>query len=145
MGRILKPYLTAISRKKESTPVRWLIDQGLIVGDVLDYGCGHGKCAEVMGADKYDPYHHRVKLTKKYDTITCNYVLNVITPEEGELVIEKIKNLLNDDGTAYITVRRDVKGEVKTVKNTRQIHIELDYPSIRKTSTYEIYKVKKGK
>ena len=122
MARQLKPYLTAIPRVKAGMPVRWLLNQGLIIGDALDYGCGHGKCAEIMGADKYDPYHYRVKPPKdEYDTITCNYVLNVLSEEEGELVINKIKGYLKEDGIAYISVRRDVDKEVYTSKKTTQV------------------------
>lgn len=143
MARQLKPYMTAISRTEPSEPVRWLVENGYIEGEVLDYGCGKGKCAEFMGADKYDPYHYRRKIEKKYDTITCNYVLNVITEEESEMVLEKIKKLLKPDGVGYITVRRDVKGEVYTVKKTRQRDVILGLPTVHKTSTYEIYRLEK--
>ena len=38
-----KSHLTAIGRNRRSAPAASLEKEGLIVGTVLDYGCGRGK------------------------------------------------------------------------------------------------------
>ena len=47
-------WKTAIGRNKPSAPLRALETKGLIVGDVLDYGCGKGYDAYYLGSDSYD-------------------------------------------------------------------------------------------
>jgi hypothetical protein len=81
--------------------MRFLNSLGLLRGKMLDYGCGRGFDAEYYGMDKYDP-HYAPEFPKiKFDTITCNYVLNVVdavemgaynrssplTPENGRSII----------------------------------------------------------
>lgn len=116
-------HKTAINRSDLSAPMQYLSERELLKGNnILDYGAGRGQDADRLGIDKYDPFAHLIKnpdtdkfdLThnkwprKKYDTITNNYVLNVIESEDKiDETIEKIQSLLKDDGLAYITVRRD--------------------------------------
>ena len=97
-----KSHLTAKGRKSVSRPMRMLNEMGLLVGRMLDYGCGRGFDADHFGMDSFDPYYKNVSLVGKYDTITCNYVLNVI---EGDLVeiLSRLRSLLVDGGTCYIT------------------------------------------
>ena len=73
---------SAVHRMKPSVTIQWLKDKGLLVGEMLDYGCGKGLDADYFGMDKYDAYSSdwcNISLTteKKYDTIVCNFVLNV--------------------------------------------------------------------
>lgn len=105
---------TAISRKKASVPTRDLYQKNLIVGNVLDFGCGKGKDLDFLlsknvfidGYDKY--YHPHCKFKTGYDTIVCNYVLNVISDLSERInVIKQIINLLKPNGIAYITTRTD--------------------------------------
>jgi hypothetical protein len=95
--------------------MRWLEGTGRISSGgnewALDYGCGHEFDADYYGMDRYDPYYYpdRSGLVEgTYDVITCNYVLNVIpTDDEIMSVLRDIRNLLNEGGVAYVTVRAD--------------------------------------
>lgn len=137
---------TAMSRKKPSAPVRFLMRHGYIRGRVLDYGCGKGTDADAMNADGYDPEYQpdRQGLRPEYDTITCNYVLNVLPPEEREKVMEDIKRMLAPGGKAYITVRRDIDMPTMGRGNCVQFPVYLpERHSFHKTGWYEIYAFRK--
>lgn len=140
----MSTHLTAISRSKPSAPLQYLRGGGLIRGRVLDYGSGRGDDAKFLDSDAYDPYYNDVKPEGPYDTILCTYVLNVISEESlRKQVIRKIKKLLDPRGIAYVTVRRDVPDEHDSDRPQTQYNVKLNYPSVYKTSTYEIYKVTK--
>lgn len=136
-----KSYLTAITRKKPSLPMRYLFKQSLLKGKCLDYGCGKGFDADYYAMDKYDPYHHNVEIKGNYDTITCNYVLNTIPAIDSIKTISTIRGLLNDGGIAYITVRRDVDKRHITKRGTLQRPIYLPLEIVKETSGYCIYKI----
>ena len=133
---------TAMKRQKVSAPVRWLQQKELLKGRILDYGSGRSFDADALSSDRYDPYWHPVKPTGKYDTIICNYVLNVVGEEVQGVIIKDIRNLLKKDGIAYVSVRRDIKGK-KRVDRKVQRWVELDFPTVNKTTDYEMYKVVK--
>ena len=143
-----RSWLTAISRKSISRPMSYLCSMGLLKGRVLDYGCGLGQDVERL-ADRgvnihgYDP-HHQPDLTRgKFDTITCNYVLNVIDEHERLTVLAHIRTLLRKDGVAYITVRRDFKGDYVTKKGTHQYVVFLPAPIQTVLSrAFTMYKVR---
>jgi hypothetical protein len=140
----MSTHKTAITRSSLSVPARNLQESGLIRGRVLDYGSGRGGDASFLKSDSYDPYYNSTHPEGPYDTILCTYVLNVLeSAAERVLVISKIKKLLAKDGTAYVTVRRDVKDDPDSVRPATQFDVNLNYPSVKKTSTYEIYKVTK--
>jgi DNA phosphorothioation-associated putative methyltransferase len=139
---------TAIHRTTISAPLATLVKNKLIHGSVLDYGCGHGKDLEYLqryciDADGYDLNHRPdpKPLQRKWDTVLCTYVLNVIENEnERNTVIETIKGLVNPGGNVYITVRNDIKSlNGKTDIDTWQGLITLDLPIIRKNSTFITY------
>jgi len=110
-----RPDLTAIKRFKLSSPMNKLNKQGLLIGDVLDYGCGKGFDADCLGFDKYDPFYFPdLMRIFKYDTITCHYVLNVIREDQVQDVIEDILSLLKPGGKAYISFRNDLKYNTRT-------------------------------
>lgn len=129
---------TAISRKKPSQPMQYLAKKNLLVGDVLDYGCGRGFDAEYYNLDGYDPNWKPVELTKKYDTITCIYVLNVVAKEVEDLIIKKVKSLLKENGKAYFAVRRDFKNDMQGNGCTQRL-VYLNMESIYKCSNFEMY------
>lgn len=127
---------TAIRRSAPSAPARWLLQnrESWVWGSVLDYGCGHGRDVEAYHtvpecvAAGWDPYHAKGgvgmmsqiqgwhPLVPQYDTVTCTYVLNVISAAEQESVLASIVNRTYPDvGRAIVTVRRDIpRGGTKT-------------------------------
>lgn len=138
----MKPWKTAITRSKLPAPTQFLLDNGKLKGDILDYGCG--RCHDINNqyfvADGYDPYFKDMKFDKQYDTIICNYVLNVVNEEEREKILNDLYKLLKPGGTAYVTVRRDMK-ENYTTKETEQFLVYLPFNTVNKTSGYEMYEV----
>ena len=142
-------HLTAKERDKESYPTRWLIRNGLLKGNVLDYGCGYGKDVDFikttgLRCSGYDPHYAPDYPVQKFDTIICQYVLNVLLPEEQADVLMSISELLKPKGRAYFTVRRDLKRTgyrqhfVHKLK-TFQCNVVLPYQSILHNDFCEIY------
>lgn len=146
-----KSYLTAITRKNISVPTRYIMQHGYLNGRILDFGCGKGFDANflkklVYDVEAYDPYFAPNMPIGKFDTIICNYVLNVLEKEKQLTCLEEIKSLLNDNGIAYIAVRRDIKNEGyrrRGKHSTYQENVELDFEKITENTKYCIYKFKK--
>jgi len=145
-------YRTAIVRKKPSLPLRVLMGQWRIKsGDrILDFGCGRGTdylWLQSKGYDArgYDPHwqSYRGPLDFKYDKVLCTYVLNVVEPKERPEIIKQLKNLTNDHGKVYITVRRDMKQDYVTSQGVHQYLVYLPYKIIKETSAYCIYEINK--
>jgi ATP adenylyltransferase len=142
-------HKTAISRNTLSVPMVYLAKQELLKGNVLDYGCGKGQDAAELDIAAYDKYHapNGADLSSgQYDTITCNYVLNVIPDDIERLdVIEDIKRLLTPEGVAYISVRADMESlKGWTKRETYQTYIEIDYPvQSKKSGSYVMYRITK--
>ena len=134
-------HKTAISRKKPSVPASFLSGEGLLVGRVLDFGCGQGMDANAYGLEKYDPYYAPEMPIGRFETVVCNYVLNVAVKEKEQAILEEIKDKLVVGGIAYITVRRDIVTEGKTKKGTFQRNVLLDLPKVKETSRFCIYKL----
>ncbi len=142
-------HLTAIDRTSISYPARIVLNQNKLIGKVLDFGCGIGKDVELLkvkGIDiiGYDPFYFPEFPTKRFDTILCFYVLNVLLPEEQAEVLMNVSNLLKPNGKAYFAVRRDIQHEGYRVhklhkKETYQSLIKLAYLSIFKNENCEIY------
>jgi len=133
-------YKTAITRTKISAPTRFLKEEGLLKGDVLDYGCGKGFDADELGFDKYDPHFFPDTELSTYDVIVCNYVLNVVDEDTGKQIIETIRSLLKVGGKAYISVRRDFKvKEYVSKKGTYQRLVDLALPVLKQDSGFCIY------
>ena len=139
---------SAVHRMKPSLTIQWLKDKGLLVGEMLDYGCGKGLDADYFGMDKYDAYNPdwcNISLTteKKYDTIVCNFVLNVLEPGEEIPLLENIQRLLKPNGNAYIIVLRHYR-KMASYKKNLQHYLVLSLESIRHIKQrYEIYKLTK--
>lgn len=145
-------YLTAKERETLSFPAKLLLNKGLLVGDVLDFGCGFGKDVELLNAKGknivgYDKHYFPIYPNKKFDTIICFYVLNVLMQEEQASVLMEISQLLKPTGKAYFAVRRDLQYEGFRThkvhqKPTYQCNVILNYKSIFKNENCEVYEYK---
>ena len=145
-------YLTAKERETLSFPAKLLLNKSLLLGDVLDFGCGFGKDVELLKAKGldvigYDKHYFPIYPVKKFDTIICFYVLNVLMQEEQANVLMEISQLLKSTGKAYFAVRRDLQNEGFRThkihqKQTYQCNVILNYKSIFKNDNCEIYEYK---
>ncbi|MGF2038206.1 MAG: bifunctional class I SAM-dependent methyltransferase/HIT family protein [Nostoc sp. CmiVER01] len=143
-------HLTAIERNYLSFPAQLLLNQNLLQGKILDFGCGFGNDVKVLrqkGFDitGYDPYYFPEYPDNKFDTIICFYVLNVLFPEEQTNVLMEISHLLKPGGKAYYAVRRDIKKEgfrehYVHKKATYQCIVKLPFISICLDEYRELYK-----
>lgn len=142
-------HLTAKERTKLSFPARFLLNKGLLQGNVLDYGCGLGSDVSLLKdqniqIDGYDKHYLPDSPTQKYDTIICLYVLNVLLPAEQAEVLMDVSRLLKPGGKAYFAVRRDLKHQGYRIhkvhkKPTYQCIVKLNFPSILHNDYCEIY------
>ncbi len=142
-------HLTAKERDKLSFPMNWLKQNNFIKGEILDFGCGFGSDANLLiednySVDKYDSYYFNDYPKRKYDTITCIYVLNVVDIWEQSEILMSITNLLKPNGKAYFVVRRDIKKEGFRThfihkKQTYQTNVKLPFNSIYNNDFTEIY------
>lgn len=142
-------YLTAKERNSLSFPAKVLLNRDLLIGEILDFGCGFGKDVEdlklkgfsIVG---YDKHYFPVYPKSTFDTIICFYVLNVLTQEEQAAVLMEVSQLLKPDGRAYFAVRRDIRYEGFRIhkihnKPTFQCNVILPYHSLFKNENCEIY------
>lgn len=143
-------HLTAKERDRASYPTRRLLAMGRIQGRVLDFGCGHGADVAFLrdqGFDvtAYDPHYAPTPPEGRFDTILCQYVLNVLMRRAQAHVLMHVAELLHPSGTAYFTVRRDVKRPGFRThyvhrKPTYQCNVVLPYASVLRTEFCEIYR-----
>ena len=142
-------HLTAKERDSMSFPARILSNEKKLVGEVLDYGCGFGTDVEFLKkkgipVTGYDKHYFPQYPAKKFDTILCFYVLNVLLPEDQAKVLMEVSGLLKPTGVAYFAVRRDLTFEGFRThkihqKPTYQCNVKLGYSSIFKNENCEIY------
>lgn len=142
-------HLTAIERTYLSFPAQFLLNQNLLQGKILDFGCGFGNDVKILrqkGCDitGYDPYYFPEYPDKKFDTIICFYVLNVLFAEEQANILMQVSHLLKAGGKAYYTVRRDIKKEgfrehYVHKKPTYQCIVKLPFASIYLDEHREVY------
>jgi diadenosine tetraphosphate (Ap4A) HIT family hydrolase len=142
-------HLTAKERETLSFPAKIILNQGLLVGDVLDFGCGFGSDVRLIkekgiNIDGYDKFYFPDYPKKKYDTIICFYVLNVLLPEEQANVLMELSQLIKPTGKVYIAVRRDLQFEGFRMhklhqKKTYQCNVILNSKSFFKNENCEIY------
>lgn len=139
----MKAHLTAKSRKAPSKPMQELHKRGLLLGRLLDFGCGKGFDRDYYKMEGYDPHYSKEFPKGKFDTITCNYVLNVLANDEEVLaVVKTLRGLLAVGGTCYLSIRRDILKEGKTCKGTIQRNIVLDLPVLKENKSFCIYILK---
>ena len=129
--REYNPFTTALTRTSLSVPMRELMNLCLFDLDskCIDIGCGKGQDVEllkylgidIVGYDRYNPNFKDDKLLEStYETVTCNYVFNVIyNLQEHKELLNKIKLLGN---SIYISVRSDKKA----IKDTWEYIEEQD-------------------
>ncbi len=128
-----EPHRTAITRSKLSAPAKLLEERGELDGRVLDYGCGRGFDAGELGLESYDPYFFPSIPKGKFDTIICNYVLNVVDEDIQAWIIHDIESRLKPGGHAFISVRRDI-GNTDT-----QRHVKLNLPIVEENAGFCMY------
>ncbi|MEH2105037.1 HIT family protein [Nostoc sp.] len=142
-------HLTAIERNYLSFPAQFLLNQNLLQGKILDFGCGFGNDVRILrekGCDitGYDPYYFPEYPDNKFDTIICFYVLNVLFTEEQTNVLMEVSHLLKPGGKAYYAVRRDLKKEgfrehYVHKKPTYQCIVKLPFTSVCLDEHREVY------
>jgi len=142
-------HLTAKERDKLSFPMNWLKRNNLLIGNILDFGCGFGSDADILNklefdVAKYDKYYFKDFPKSKFQTITCIYVLNVVDVWEQSEILMSISNLLKPGGKAFLVVRRDISKEGFRThfvykKQTYQTNVVLPFKSIYKNEFTEIY------
>ena len=135
-----------------SFPTRWLKENNLLKGEIFDFGCGFGFDTDELQKEGYsivgyDNYYRPEYPTKRFDTIICNYVLNVLEPKEQAEVLMEVSELLKPTGVAYFTIRRDLKSEGFRIhyvhkKPTYQCNVVLPYKSLFLNENCEIYEYK---
>lgn len=145
------PQLTAKPREGPSLPTKWLWERNYLKGEVLDFGSGYGADGAFLrnhgfAVTDYDPYYTPAYPTGYFDTIICQYVLNVLEPLEQSQVIMQVSELLKPTGTAYFAVRRDISQRNKGVRihkeyqePTYQTPVRLPFPSVMQNAYCEIY------
>jgi len=143
------PYLTAIKRTDLSVPTRYLLQHYLLKGRILDFGCGFGYDTDELKKRGFDivgyDYYYRPDFPEgKFDTIICNYVLNVLEPYAQAEVLMNVTNLLSPKGTAYFAVRRDLAEEGFRLhaihkQYTYQCNVILPFVSLVSNNSYELY------
>lgn len=142
-------HLTAKERETLSFPAKILLNKNLLVGNVLDFGCGFGSDVKLLQEkgikiEGYDKYYFSKYPTKQFDTIICFYVLNVLMPEEQAMVLMELSQLIKPTGKVYIAVRRDLQYEGFRKhkihqKKTYQCNVVLNSKSFFKNENCEIY------
>ncbi len=135
---------TVKAREHPSFPVKQLLKSGCIIGRVLDFGSGLGVDIDFLKTKNiditaYDPHYAPEYPQGKFDTILCNYVLNVLLPEEQAHVLMEIAALLQPNGKAYFTVRRDIKKSGFLFNKTYQCNVVLPFKSWLTAEHCEIY------
>lgn len=147
--KINHPYLTAIHRTAISAPTRILVQRNLLKGRILDFGCGYGFDTDDLKSKGYDITGYDNYYRKKYhlglfDTIICNYVLNVLEPYAQAEVMMEVSSLLKRGGKAYFAVRRDLTQDGFRLhaihkEYTYQCTVRLPYPTVYKNDSFELY------
>jgi len=142
-------HLTAIERAHLSFPAKFLLNNNLLKGKILDFGCGFGNDVKLLrqkgfNITGYDPYYFPNYPQNKFDTIICFYVLNVLFIEQQSNVLMEVSHLLKPGGKAYYAVRRDLKYEgfrehYIHKKHTYQCTVKLPFNSIKLDDYCEIY------
>ena len=107
---------TALNRASISVPTRNLINNNLLYGKILDYGCGYGYDylyllnlgLDISGYDKYNVvFNHNYLLGTHYDVVYANYVFNTIpTLREHKDVVNQLRSIGDN---VYITLRNDTR------------------------------------
>jgi hypothetical protein len=98
--------------------------------------------AEAFHMAAWDPYWQpddAVLIPRRYHTITCSYVLNVVHEAVERIILEDVMKLLAQGGRAYFTVRRDITKRVYPTATTLQRPVHLNLPIVVETGKFCIY------
>lgn len=134
----------APERTSLSKTASLLVDRGFVRGRVLDYGCGMGFDADQLGWCSFDPYYRPRRPEGVFDTIVVNHVVNILTRGSREALFAEIRNLLADDGVAYISVARNIPTAGKAGPRKRiQNYVVLTLPTVFADNEEEIYRMEK--
>lgn len=136
----------AMNRKTPSKASCILSKLNILGDDVLDYGCGYGFDANYYKWDKFDPYYFDNYPSTKFQNIVCINVLNVVSKKIRLEIITNIKELLNDNGIAYLCVPRNIpiKGKYSGFERRPQNYVVLTLNSIYIDKSIEIYELHKN-
>lgn len=113
----MNSHKTAISRTKLSKPMHLYDHYGLLIGDVLDFGCGKGTDVEHLGIEGYDPFYFPQLPKRTYDTVTMNYVINTLVNHEDRIqAIRTAWRFVHEGGMLIVTARKvvDIHKEAHT-------------------------------
>jgi len=132
---------TALNHTRNpSQPIVRVCQDGLVDGKrVLHLGTGLDRFAKdtllkagAISVDDYDPnfYPDRSVLNSTYDVVLCNYVLNILTPKERQLVYDDIAACTDSQGAAYLCVQ----GKWPVLNRHRVVRALEDGYVIRDTS-----------
>lgn len=145
IDRLKRAMGTAVRRTKPSRAAEILVSRGMVRGRVLDYGCGYGFDAAHFGWEGYDPYYRPAEPSGPYDTIVCILVLNALSRNNRAKALARIRELLAEDGHAYLAVSRDLPLAGKLgIHHSLQSYVVLTLPSIFADDTIEIYDMVEG-
>jgi len=105
--------------------MRWHLNRNVTV---LDWGCGHGKDVEAYShvandVFGYDPKFYPTLPNKKYDIITCTYVLNTISHEERVTCLKEAIKYLKPGGKIVVTTRT-AKSVLREKKDNWSEHLD---------------------
>lgn len=140
-----RAYGGAIKRNSPSHAARLINTMQLDQGRTLDYGCGYGFDAQHFGWECYDPYYQPRLPEGTFDTVLCLSVLNALSRNNRELVIEAIRKVLTTNGNAYFSVPRNLPRTGKLgMHHSLQNYVILSLPSIFQDSKLEIYHLTKN-
>jgi len=110
-------FRTAQNRTAPSKPMSYYASNGLLRGAVLDFGCGRDVLPDGVVAARYDPAYQPdfAPLAEQYDTITLNYVLNVIPLEAHRAqMLLAVRALLKPEGRLLIAVYQKADQDTKS-------------------------------
>ena len=134
----------APDRKSVSKTATVLLEQKLVRGRVLDFGCGHGHDADELGWHAYDPYYRPTKPDGVYNTIIVNHVANILTKQSRADLLTEVNALLAEGGTAFISVARNIPKSGKHGPRRRlQNYVILTLPCIFEDDEEAIYSMAK--
>ncbi len=99
----LAGYKTAIARTRVSRPMQFYEKNNLLSGSVLDYGSGQ----DIHNYPRFDPAYSPdyAMLCREWDTIACNYVLNVIPLIHNRVeLLLALKGILSPSGVLLCAI-----------------------------------------
>lgn len=102
-------YDTAVERKSVSKVVQDLQESGRLKGKVLDFGCGH----DPHTFERFDPVTapNYGLLMRKWDTVLCTYVFNVLPLEHMRVsTLLILLGLLAPGGRVIVTILTGKQG-----------------------------------